>query len=186
MPVTPSKGATMRRRAAVACDKASLACDTCRLAALSSTDRWLMNPCPTSSWLRLWLAWAMDNSAWLCCTWARCNWSSNCTSNWPLRTRSPSRKLSWVMRPPTSGRITTLWRDRRLPTAWASSARDTTWTFAASTAGGRAAGPAPDAAAPAAGATPAATVAPGVPATGGRWYHHAAPEASAIPRTETA
>ena len=117
----PSNGATMRRRAAVARASASLACDTCRFAALSSTDRWLMKPCATSSWLRLWLAWAIDSSAWACCSCARGSWSSSCTSSWPRRTRSPSRKLSCVTRPLTSGRSTTLCRERRLPTAWASS-----------------------------------------------------------------
>ena len=59
----PSNGATMRSRAAVARASASLACATCRFAALSSTERWLMKFCATSSWLRLWLACAIDSSA---------------------------------------------------------------------------------------------------------------------------
>ena len=133
MPATPSNGARMRRRCAVASARASLASATSRLAALSSTDRWLMNPWATSSWLRLWLARAIDNSARLCCTWARGNWSSSCTSSCPLRTRCPSLKLSCVMRPLISGRSTTLRRERKLPTASASS-RMVIWrTLVAST-----------------------------------------------------
>jgi len=139
----PSNGARMRSREAVACASASFAWATSRLAALSSTERWLMKPWATSSWLRLWLAWAMDSSAWACCTWARGNWSSNCTSTWPWRTRWPSVKLSWVMRPLTSGRSTTLRRERRLPTASASS-RSAIWrTGVASTATTRPAPPGP-------------------------------------------
>ena len=59
----PSNGAVMRSRSTVALASDSLACATSRLAALSSTERLLMKFCAISSWLRLWLAWAMDSSA---------------------------------------------------------------------------------------------------------------------------
>ena len=136
----PSNGARIFSRAAVALASESLACATCRLAALSSSERWLMKPCATSSWLRFWLASAIDSSAWLCWTCASCSWSSNCTSTWPFLTRWPSVKLSCVMRPLTSGRSTTPRRERRLPTACVSSVNRTVSTLATSTVGGWPAG----------------------------------------------
>jgi hypothetical protein len=56
MPVMPSNGAKILQACGRGCDRANLACATSRLAALSSTDRWLMKFWATSSWLRLWLA----------------------------------------------------------------------------------------------------------------------------------
>ena len=186
MPATPSNGATMRNRAAVARARASLACATCKLAELSSTERRLMKFCATSSWLRMWLASAIDSSARACCCWANGNWSSSCTISWPRRTFWPSRKLICVTRPLTSGRSMTLWRERKLPTAWASSASRTTSTRPISTAGGRAApltAPAAGVAAPREPLTTAASLAGGA---GRFWYHQAAPDAAAMPSTAIA
>ena len=47
----------------VACASASLACATSRLAALSSSERWLTKFCASSSSLRVWLACAIESSA---------------------------------------------------------------------------------------------------------------------------
>ena len=189
MPTVPSNGAIIFKRAAVACDKASLAWATCKLAALSSSERWLMKFCATSSWLRFWLAWAIDSSARLCWTCASGNWSSNCTSNCPLRTRWPSLKLSCVMRPLTSGRNTTPRRERKLPTAWVSSVSLSTSTRATSTDGGLPTAPAPagplDAPCTGPAAATAVDVAPVLATALGCWYHQAAPEAAAMPVTAT-
>ncbi|UUZ66122.1 hypothetical protein LP417_28885 [Polaromonas sp. P1-6] len=92
------------------------------------------------------------------------------------------------MRPLTSGRSTTLRRERKLPTACMSSMSRVTSTLATSTDGGlppgmplaapclgAPAGDSPDKAFEDASATPSLAL--------GFWYHHAAPEAAAIPAT---
>ena len=112
------------------------------------------------------------------------------------------------MRPLTSGRSVTPWRDFKLPTACVSSVSFMISTLADSTVGGRCGPPAPlpvpPPAVPAAGGVPAAVVVPAVdelasvlaalpvtvddtcvnaPAGALFWYHQAAPEAAAIPMT---
>ena len=195
MPATPSKGATIFSRARVARASASLASATCRLAALSSTARCAMNFSSTSSWLRLWFARAMETSASACFTCAIGNWSSSCTSSWPRRTRWASPKLICVTRPDTSGRSTMLWRERRLPTACASSVILWVSTRATSTAGARPGALAPPAAGlalplplplplPRSVGAAAVAASPGS-ACRGFCSHQAAPEAAAIPTTAT-
>jgi hypothetical protein len=142
-----------------------------------------MNCCSTSSWLRLWLARAIDSSASACFTCASGSWSSSCTSSCPRRTRSASRKLIFVTRPDTSGRSITLWRERRLPTVAVSSVTRCSSTRATSTDGTRVE--------PFGAGAPAGAPAPGVAAAGslGRcgccWYHQAPPEAAAITTAAT-
>ena len=183
MPARPSKGATIFRRAAVARARASLASATWRLAALSSSVRRLMKFCATSSSLRLLLAIAILSSAWACWIWAMGNWSSNWTSNWPFLTRSPSRKLSWVMRPLTSGRKTTLWRERSEPTVCDSSTRFMRSTLATSTVGFPPPLPPPaDALAAPCGAVALALLASPSALAGWFWYHQAPPPTAAIPK----
>ena len=172
-PVTPSKGASTRRRATVARASSALACATLTAAALSSSPRWLMKPCATSSLLRLWLAWAIDNSASACCSCACGSRSSSCTSNWPLATFCPSRKLMCSTRALTSARTTVPWRERSEPTACTSSATACRRAAAASTA---TAGPAPRA--DAAGGARLGSAVPGA-----RCSHHAAPTAAASATT---
>ncbi|ODS68483.1 MAG: hypothetical protein ABS38_06550 [Acidovorax sp. SCN 68-22] len=103
------------------------------MAALSSRVRWLTKPCATSSRLRWSLARAIDTSACACATCARGSWSSSCTSSAPLRTRWPSRNPRATTRPATSGRSTTLFCERRLPTACTLSTRSRCCTVATST-----------------------------------------------------
>ena len=162
-----------------------MACATSNAAALSSTVRALMKFCEAKSWLRLWLAWAMDNSALLCATWAMGSWSSNCTNNCPCLIRSPSLKFNCVMRPPTSGRTITLRLDLRFPTAWVSSTKRITSILLTSTLGAL---PPAGAEAPALGALAAVSGAWDVVAASPRglcWNHQAAPDAAAIPAAAT-
>jgi hypothetical protein len=121
-------------RASVARASDSLASATCRLAALSSTARWAMNFCFHQFLVAL-VVGAGDGEFGL--------------GLLDLRLRqlvvqlhqqlaaahavSASRKLICVTRPDTSGRSITLWRERRLPTAWASSDSLAISTLAAST-----------------------------------------------------
>ena len=82
--------------------------------------------------------------------------------------RAPSLKFSWVMRPPTSGRIITPWRERRLPTVWVSSVMAASRTLAASTAGGRPAAAGAEAPCAAGAATTLASPCPAL--WPGRWF----------------
>ena len=185
MPTVPSKGAMIAMRDKRAHESANWASVTCRLAALSSSTRWATKFWATSSWLRLKLASAIDTCALACLISARCRVSSNCTSNWPLRTTAPSEKPISRTRPGTSGRIITLWRERSEPTDCASSRKLTRSTLATSTPaalGAEAEAAGPDAPTEG-GAAPLAVISLGP--WGFDWYHHAAPEAAAIPSTAT-
>src|SRR3990167_257718 len=141
-PTVPSNGAVMRMRCRRACASATWASATCRLAWLSSSTRCATKFSATSSWLRLKLARAIESWAWAWLSSARCSTSSSCTSNWPRRTRAPSAKAICATRPLTSGRSVTLWRERSVPTAWASSWMRKALTRVTSTPGMPAAPPA--------------------------------------------
>ena len=178
----PSNGARTAMRARRAWAKASCAWATFRLAALVSSACCARNFSVTSSWVRLKLASAM--ASWACICWrsASCSWSSNCTRICPLRTGPPSLKLSAVMRPTNSGRSITLWRARKLPTAWASSRNACTATLATSTPTTRdAPEPVPDGLA---ALLPAPVMVVG--ASGRDCSHQAAAPAKPIPTTATA
>ena len=163
---------------------ASCASATCRPALLSSSTRCATKLCESNSWLRLRLAWAIDTWACACLISARCSVSSSCTSTCPLRTAAPSAKPISRTRPATSGRIMTLWRERKVPTDWASSCNRARSALATSTPATRGAVPAPaDAAAAGLGAPACAVTSVGP--CGRDWYHHAPADAAAIPTTAT-
>ena len=171
IPTTPLNGATMRMRSRRAHDKLTCASATCRLAALSSNTLCATKFCDTKSWLRLWLALAIESCAKDCCTSARCSVSSSCTNTWPELTRAPSPNPRYKMRPATSGRIITFWRERKVPTASASSRNSIFLTLTNST---------PTALPPA----PAPTVIPMADLLA-FWYHHATVDAVKMPATAT-
>ena len=171
MPTTPLKGATMRMRSKRAHDKLTCASETCKLAALSSKTLWATKFCDTKSWLRLWLALAIESCASDCCTSARCKVSSSCTSTWPTFTRAPSPNPNDKIRPATSGRIITFWRERKVPTASASSRNNIFLTLTNST---------PTALPPA----PPGTVIP-MEDLLAFWYHQATVDAVRMPATAT-
>ena len=192
----PSKGATMRMRASCALASATCASATSSAAALWSTALWLTKFCDTRSRLRCRLVRAMLACASACFSWACCSVSSSCTSNWPRRTRWPSAKPSDEMRPLTSGRSITPWRERSEPTAWASSSSVMASTLPTSTLTGPAGpagppgpaappGPAPGAAA--LGPAPASAAAGAALAGAGARFchHHASPASTAMPSTAT-
>ena len=115
MPATPSKGAMIFSRARWPAP-AKLGFGHRRLAELSSTARWAMNFSSTSSWLRRWLARAIETSASACFT-------SPSAAGRPVHQQLAAPHALGVaevdlgdaagnFRPPH-----TLWRERRLPTA---------------------------------------------------------------------
>ena len=100
---------------------------TSRLAALSSTARWLTKFCATSSWLRCGWPARCRPAASACCSCACCSWSSSCTSSWPRFTALAvdEAELRRCARPPrgAASRPGASAASRR-PVASSSSARD--------------------------------------------------------------